>query len=269
MIEGWNEPFLLRALAAGLGVAVVAAPLGCFVVWRRMAYFGDTLAHSALLGVALGVITGLAPMAGVLIAASVSGLLLISLQRLGEFASDTILGILAHSTLATGVVVLSFFERLRVDLFSYLFGDILAVAPADLVWIGVGGAAVLVALAVLWRPLLAATVHADLARVEGVPVGALRVALVVMLAVVVSVAMQIVGILLITSLLIIPPATARRLARGPVDMAVIAAACAAIAVGAGLVASLVWDTPAGPSVVVAAAALFVVTLAVSAVVRRP
>lgn len=268
MIEGWSEPFLLRALAAGLGVALVAAPLGCFVVWRRMAYFGDTLSHSALLGVALGVILGLNPMLGVLLAALASGMVLIGLQRIGEFASDTILGILAHSTLATGVVVLSFFENIRVDLFAYLFGDILAVAPGDLFWIVGGGVTVLVLLALLWRPLLATTVDADLAMVEGVPVGWVRLAFVLLLAIVVAVAMRIVGILLITSLLIIPPATARRVARGPVSMALIAAACAAFAVTGGLTASLLWDTPAGPSMVVAAAALFAAMLSVSTVLRH-
>jgi len=267
VIDGWNEPFLLRALAAGIGVALVAAPLGCFVVWRRMAYFGDTLSHSALLGVALGVILSLNPMLGVLFAAVACGILLLSLQRFGEFASDTILGILAHSTLATGVVVLSFFERIRVDLFAYLFGDILAVAPGDLFWIALGGGAVLVVLALVWRPLLSTTVHADLASVEGVPVGLMRAILVLLLATVVAVAMQIVGILLITSLLIIPPATARRLARGPVQMAVIAAGFAVLAVVGGLVASLTWDTPAGPSMVVCAAALFVLTLLTTASVR--
>lgn len=262
------DDFLVRALLAGLGVAVVAAPLGCFVVWRRMAYFGDTLSHSALLGVALGVIFHLNPMLGVLIAALASGILLIALQRFGEFASDTILGILAHSTLATGVVVLSFFEHIRVDLFAYLFGDILAVLPQDLFWIGLGAAAVLAALTLLWRPLLSMTVHPDLAAVEGVRVFWVRLAFILLLAIVVAVAMRIVGILLITSLLIIPPATARRLARGPVQMAVIAAVVAMIAVGAGLAASMALDTPAGPSMVVAAALLFVVVLATAPAMAR-
>ncbi len=268
MIDAWSEPFILRALAAGIAVALVAAPLGCFVVWRRMAYFGDTLSHSALLGVALGVVLSLNPMLGVLIAAMLCGLLLLVLQRFGEFASDTILGILAHSTLATGVVVLSFFEQVRVDLFVYLFGDILAVAGGDLLWIALGAVVVLGALAALWRPLLATTVSPDLAQVEGVPVLAVRVAFILLLAVVVAVAMQIVGILLITALLIIPPATARRLAGSPVQMAVIAAGSAALSIVCGLAASLGWDTPAGPSMVVTAALLFVVTLLGSAAYAR-
>jgi len=255
-----GEPFVWRALAAGLGVAVVAAPLGCFVVWRRMAYFGDTLSHAALLGVALGVVLDVEPMLGVMVAALTTGVLLVGLQRFGEFAIDTVLGILAHSTLALGVVVLSFVESVRVDLFSYLFGDILAVTGGDIGWILAGGALVLGMLVFLWRPLLAVTVHTDLAQVEGVSVTAVRLAFVLLLAIVVAVAMRIVGILLITSLLVIPPATARRFARNPAQMALLAALAAAIAVSAGLGASLGWDTPAGPSMVVASAVLFLLTV---------
>jgi len=257
-----SEAFVWRALAAGIGVALIAAPLGCFVVWRRMAYFGDTLSHAALLGVALGVLLGIKPMLGVLIAAVAIGSILVGLQRFGEFALDTVLGILAHTTLALGVVTLSFFEQVRVDLFAYLFGDILAVMNADLGWIYGGGLLVLASLAWAWRSLLSLTVHADLARVEGVPVTAVRLVFVLLLAIVVAVAMRIVGILLITSLLVIPPATARRFARTPVAMAAGAAAVAVAAVVLGLGSSLTWDTPAGPSMVVASAALFALTLGV-------
>lgn len=257
------DPFVWRALAAGLGVAAVAAPLGCFVVWRRMAYFGDTLSHAALLGVALGVVLGVEPMLGVLLVALATGSILVGLQRSSEFAVDTVLGILAHSTLALGVVVLAFFENVRVDLFSYLFGDILAVMPADVGWILGGGLLVLVLLVALWRPLMALTVHADLARVEGVPVTLVRLAFVLLLAIVVAVAMRIVGILLITSLLVIPPATARRFARTPAQMAALAAAAAGLAVTAGLLSSLTWDTPAGPSMVVASALLFVAAVSLA------
>ena len=257
------DPFIWRALVAGVGVAVVAAPLGCFVVWRRMAYFGDTLSHAALMGVALGVVIGIEPMLGVLLAAFVTGSVLVTLQRFSELAVDTVLGILAHSTLALGVVVLSFVENVRVDLFSYLFGDILAVTGPEIGWILGGGALVLALLALLWRPLMSVTVHADLARVEGVPVTWVRLGFVLLLAIVVAVAMRLVGILLITSLLVIPPATARRFARTPVSMALLAAGAAALAVAAGLLASLTWDTPAGPSMVVASAALFAAAVALA------
>ena len=254
------DDFLLRALAAGVGVALVAGPLGCFIVWRRMAYFGDSLAHSALLGVALGIVLGLDPILGVVVSSAVLALLLVLLQRQQGLASDTLLGILAHSGLALSLVVLGLFETLRLDLMSYLFGDVLAVTGGDLAWIYGGGAVVLAGLAVLWRPLLTATIHEELARAEGVPVFAVRLAFVALIAIVIAIAMKVVGILLITALLIIPAATGRQFARTPGQMAVLAAGAGVIAVALGLAGSLRWDTPAGPSVVVAAVALFALSL---------
>jgi zinc transport system permease protein len=260
--------FLLRAVAAGIGVALVAGPLGCFVVWRRMAYFGDSLAHSALLGIALGLAMGIRPTLGVVGAAAAVALLLALLQHQRKLSSDTLLGILAHSGLALGLVVLSFFETLRVDLMAYLFGDVLAVHAFDLVWIYGGGALVLAALAALWRPLLAVTVHEELAQAEGVSVLRLRLALMLMMAVVIAIAMKIVGVLLITALLIIPAASARLFASGPERMALLAALLGSLAVVLGLTGSLLADTPAGPSIVVAAAALFILSQLSAALRRR-
>jgi len=253
------DEFLLRALLAGLGVALVAGPLGAFVVWRRMAYFGDTLAHSALLGVALAYLLSINLGLGVLIACVAVALILLALQRQQRLASDTLLGILAHTALSLGLVTLAFLETLRVDLMGFLFGDILAVGWRDVALIWAGGLVVLGALALLWRPLLAITVHEELAQVEGVPVVRVRLALTLLLAVVVALAMKVVGILLITSLLIIPAAAARRFSRTPEAMAALAALAGCLAVTGGLAGSLRFDTPAGPSVVVAAALLFALT----------
>ncbi len=253
------DEFLLRALLAGLGVALVAGPLGAFVVWRRMAYFGDTLAHSALLGVALAYLLSIDLGLGVLIACVAVALILLALQRQQRLASDTLLGILAHTALSLGLVTLAFLETLRVDLMGFLFGDILAVGWRDVALIWAGGLVVLGALALLWRPLLAITVHEELAQVEGVPVVRVRLALTLLLAVVVALAMKVVGILLITSLLIIPAAAARRFSRTPEAMAALAALAGGLAVTGGLAGSLRFDTPAGPSVVVAAALLFALT----------
>jgi len=253
------DEFMLRAVAAGLGAAVVAAPLGAFMVWRRMAYFGDTLAHSALLGVALGFLLDLPLNLAIVAVAVVVALLLLLLQARRLVAADTLLGILAHSTLAVGLVVLAFQEGLRVDLYAYLFGDILAVSTVDLFWVWGGAAAVLGALRLLWRPLLAITVHEELARVEGVPVGLVRLSFMVMIALVIAIAMKIVGVLLITALMIIPAAAARRFSHTPEQMALLAAVAGALAVLLGLAASWFWDTPAGPSVVTAAALLFLLT----------
>ena len=255
------DDFLARALGGGLGVALAAGPLGAVIVWRRMAYFGDALSHSGLMGVMLGALLGVDLQWSVIATCVLVALALVLLQRRRALATDTLLGILAHTTLSLGLVGLAFLETVRVDLVGYLFGDVLAISARDLYWIWGGGLLALAALAALWRPLLAMTVHEELAQVEGVAVFPARVAFMLLIAVVVAVAMKVVGILLITSLLIIPAATARRFARSPESMAILASLFGATAVGLGLWASLRWDTPAGPSVVVAAASLFVLSIA--------
>jgi len=253
---GGMDDFVLRALLGGFGIALIAGPLGALVVWRRMAFFGDALSHSALLGVSLGFVFGINISLGIALVCLAVALLLALLQDRMRLASDTLLGIFAHSTLSIGLVAIAFMEGVRVDLMGYLFGDILAVSAMDLLWIYGGGIVVLGTLIALWRPLLAVTIHEDLARVEGVPVEWMRLAFVLLIAITIAAAMKIVGVLLITSLLIIPAATARRFARTPEQMACIAALIGAAAVAAGLYASLYFDTPSGPSVVVAAATMF-------------
>jgi zinc transport system permease protein len=251
--------FLLYALLAGLALAIVAGPLGSFVVWRRMAYFGDTLSHAALLGVAMGFLLDVSPTLAVTVGCVVLAVLLVLLQRRRGLAADTLLGIMSHSTLSLGLVALSFMKDVRIDLMSYLFGDLLAVSQSDLWWILIGSVIVLAALAALWRPLLAITVHEELAQVEGLPVTAIRMALMLLIAIVIAVAMKIVGVLLITSLLIIPAAAAQRHARSPEQMAFGASVLGIIAVCLGLSLSWYQDTPAGPSIVVSAAALFLLS----------
>ena len=253
--------FLLNALLAGLALALVAAPLGSFVVWRRMAYFGDTLAHAALLGVAVGLLLDVSPTLAVTVGCVLLAVLLVTLQQRQPLAADTLLGILAPSTLSLGLVVLSFNREVRIDLLGYLFGDLLAVGPSDLLWIVAGSALVLACLLALWRQLLAVTVHEELAQVEGLPVAGLRLALVLLIALVIAVAMKIVGVLLITSLLIIPAAAAQRHSRTPEQMAIGASLLGMLAVGGGLSLSWFEDTPAGPSIVVCAASLFLLSLA--------
>jgi zinc transport system permease protein len=253
--------FLLRALLAGLGVALVAGPLGCFIVWRRMAYFGDSLAHSALLGVALGFLLGIDLLIGIVATCLAVAVALVALERQKRVPADTLLVILSHSALSVGLVAVSLVPGLSIDLTGYLFGDILAVSRRDLLWIALGGGAVLAALYFLWRPLLAITVHEELARAEGIAVVRVRLAFMLLIAVAVALAMKVIGILLISALLIIPAATARSVARTPEQMAGLASLIGCLAVGGGLAASLRFDTPAGPSIVVAAAALFLIGFA--------
>ena len=254
------DDFLIRAGLAGLGVAFAAGPLGSFVVWRRMAYFGDSIAHSALLGVALGIVLGTDLNLTILIVCLGFAFLLVLLQSKGTLATDTALGILSHSALALGIVTIAMVQWLRVDLMGYLFGDILSVSWNDIIWIYAGATLCLTGLAWIWHDLLRATIHEDLARAEGVSCARLRLFFMILIALTVAIAMQIVGILLITALLIIPPAAARPFARSPEQMAVLAAFIGAISVVGGLSASLYWDSPSGPSIVLAAAALFTISL---------
>ena len=251
--------FIFYALLAGLGVALIAGPLGSFVVWRRMAYFGDTLSHSALLGVALGFLLDVNLNVAVAVCCIMLALVLVTLQSRKVIATDTLLGILAHSSLSLGMVMVSFMDSVRIDLMAYLFGDLLAVSTNDLMWIYGGGFLVLLLLKLHWRDLLAVTVHEELAQVEGVPVERIKLTLMLLVALVIAVAMKIVGVLLITAMLIIPAATARRVARSPEQMAVGASIIGMCAVLGGLSLSWFMDTPAGPSVVVSGFALFLLS----------
>lgn len=252
--------FLFYALLAGIAVALVAGPLGAFAVWRRMAYFGDTLAHSALLGITFGLLLGVNLNFAVAVGCLVLALLLVGLQNNRFLATDTLLGILSHSTLALGLICVSLFSGTRIDLLAYLFGDILSVNIVDIVTMWAISVLVIGALAWLWSPLLAITVHEELAQVEGIAVNKIRTALMLLMALVIAIAMKVVGVLLITALLIIPAAASRRLTHTPEAMAIVASVLGCISVSAGLFASYTWDSPAGPSIVLAATGLFVLTL---------
>lgn len=253
------DEFLARALAGGLALALVAGPFGCFVVWRRMAYFGDTLAHAALLGVVLGALLDLDFSFGIALLSLAVALAVAFLQRRRELASDTLLGILSHGALATGLVALALMHDARVNVMGWLLGDILSLDWSDVAVLWGGGALLLAGLATVWRTLVAMTVSEDLAAVEGHAVECARLILMVLVALVVAAAMKVVGVLLVTALLVIPAATARRFARTPEQMAALAAGFGAAAVALGLAGSWRFDTPSGPSVVVAALGLFVLS----------
>ena len=227
------EPFLVNAILAGFAVAVITGVMGCFVVWRRMAYFGDSLAHSALLGVALGFAVGIAVNIGIILICSVFALLLLWLQQKKVLATDTLLGILAHSALSLGMVTISVMGQ-RIDLHSILFGDILTVTRPELWWIYIGGTIVITMLLMNWSSLVLMTLQEDLAQAEGIRVFWCNLLLMFLMTLVVAVSIRSVGILLISSLLIIPAATARQLARSPEGMAIIASFFGVTSVGLGL-----------------------------------
>lgn len=248
---------LLYALLAGLMVAAVCGPLGALVTWQRMAYYGDTLAHSALLGLAVGLVLQANLQYSVLFTCLFIALVLFTLQWWRNIALDSLLGILSHSSLALGLVCLSFIDNQSLDLNAFLFGDLLAILREDLLNLAIICALVLGLLWRYWSALVAVCAHAELAEIEGLPVQRLRLLLMLMVAATVAVAMKIVGVLLITAMLIIPASAAARVARSPEQAALLAALIGAIAVCGGLAGAWYWDTPAGPSIVLSAGALFV------------
>lgn len=256
----WMPDFMWRAVVAGLGVALVAGPLGAFMVWQRLAYFGDTLAHASLLGISLSVAFHFNMNLGILMVALMVALLLVSLQRKNWLASDTVLGILAHACLAFGLVTLNWVKGPQVDILGYLYGDILAVSFQDIALIYGGGLFIVVVMMMIWRPLLSATVHSELAAVEGVSVERVRLIYMCLLALVIALSIKIVGVLLMTALLIIPAATARRFSRTPEQLALSSSFTGSVSVMGGLALSLYTDVPAGPAIVCLAAVLFAVCL---------
>lgn len=260
--------FFLHALVAGLILAVMTAPLGCFVVWRGMSYFGDAIAHSALLGVVLAFLFELPLIFTIIGVAITMALLLTRLQRNTQFTSDTLLGMLAHSGLALGIVLLSLHDEIRVDLMVYLFGDILAVSPHDLLGMYILASVVLILLWLRWKQFMLITLHEDIARIEGIHVERYRLVLMLMIALTVALSIKLVGLLLVTSMLILPAATARYYVRSPAQMAIVAIVLSILSVLGGLTGSFVWDTPSGPSIVLMAGSLFIIAYVTYALKQR-
>lgn len=258
---------MLRALVAGIGVALIAGVIGCFVVWRRMAYFGDSLSHSALLGVAFGLFIGINTNISTILVCALFAVILLGLQHKRILATDTLLGILAHAALSIGMVVIALLGQ-RIDLNAYLFGDVLTVTSTQVWWIYGGGAVAMALVIKHWSSLVLMTLHEDLARAEGVRVLHMHALLIFLVTLVVGVSIHILGVLLVTSMLIIPAAAARQWARSPEEMAILSSITGALAVILGLYGSFLLDTPSGPSIVVAAVFLFFIFLIISTFLSR-
>ncbi len=261
MMSLLNDSFILYALAAGIALALVVGPLGSVVVWRRMAYFGDTLAHAALLGVALAIAAEQLPIVGVGVIGISIAVLLFWLEKQRDLSTDTLLGILSHTALAAGLIVLSVIQAqgFNINLMSYLFGDLLAVNQSDLVLMYGSVVVILLVFSQMLSSLISISVNEDLARVDGIAVEKVRFVFMLLLAMVIAVALKVVGILLITALLIIPAATARLYSKSPKQMVFMSVLIAVAAVVLGLYSSLSWDFPTGPAIVVSASFLFFVS----------
>ena len=254
------DDFFTRALIAGIGIAIVTGPLGCLVIWRRLSYFGDTLSHSALLGVTLAYAFSMNITLSVFIISSVVAILLINLQKRTKLAGDSLLGLLAHSTLAIGLVLIGFLSSIRFDLMGLLFGDILAVTIEDIFIIWFGGLIILGILFYIWKSIFAATVNYDLSAAEGMKPDVSNFIFTILLAGVIAISLKMIGALLITGLLLIPAATARSLSSNPLQMVMVSILVGIASVIIGLYSSLEWNTASGPSIIVAALALFIISL---------
>lgn len=250
------DEFILNALVAGVLVAAIAGPLGCFMVWRKMAYFGDTIAHSALMGVALGIAFDSENPIIMIATCSMVAMMLIFLQRDRRFSSDTLLGILAHSALSIGIIVVSMMDNFRTDMMYYLVGDILAISQDNIYTIGVVAGITAVCLYFIWRDLLSLTVHEDLAHTEGVAVAKVKVMYMLLIAFLVAVALKVIGVLLITALMIIPAAAARTISSTPLQMILFSSIGGIISVCSGIAVSSQWDVPTGPAIVLSATLIF-------------
>ena len=254
------DDFFIRALVAGLGVAIVTGPLGCFVVWRRLSYFGDTLAHSALLGVTMAYSFQFNIALSVFIISSIIALILIQLQKKTNLPGDALLGLLAHSSLAVGLVVIGFLTFIRFDIMGLLFGDILAVTLNDIIIIWFGGTLILLILKLIWRPLFASTVNYELAEAEGLNPDRAKAIFTILMAAIIAISIKMVGLLLITGMLIIPAAMARNISDSPIKMVIFSIIGGVLSVIIGLFTSLEFNTPSGPSIIAAALFLFILSL---------
>ena len=254
------DDFIVRAIIAGIGIALVTGPLGCFVVWRRLSFFGDTLAHSALLGVLISITLDINVSLTIFVVASLVAILLLRLERTTNLAGDSLLGLISHSSLAIGLVILGFLSFIRFDVMGVLFGDILSVNSNDLLVIWIGGALILVVLSYIWKPLFASTVHYELAEAEGMKPERVNAIFTILLAALIAISIKMIGVLLITGLLIIPTAMARNLSDNPRQMVILSIIGGLLSVLIGLYASFEINTSSGPSIVVVALILFILSL---------
>ena len=254
------DDFIVRAIIAGIGIALVTGPLGCFVVWRRLSFFGDTLAHSALLGVLISITLDINVSLTIFVVASLVAILLLRLERTTNLAGDSLLGLISHSSLAIGLVILGFLSFIRFDVMGVLFGDILSVNSNDLLVIWIGGALILIILSYIWKPLFASTVNYELAEAEGMKPERVNAIFTILLAALIAISIKMIGVLLITGLLIIPTAMARNLSDNPRQMVILSIIGGLLSVLIGLYASFEINTSSGPSIVVVALILFILSL---------
>ena len=254
------DDFFIRALIVGIGIAIITGPFGCFVVWKRLSYFGETLAHSSLLGVALGYIFSINISITVFMVSSIVAILLFLLNERTELTSDSLLGLLSHSSLSIGLLVVGYLSYIRFDMMGLLFGDILAVTKFDILIVWVFGGFFIFILHIIWKSLLAGTVNRDIASSENMSPRRSELIYMILLSGLIAISIKIIGILLITGLLIIPAAMARNISNSPIQMILISIIVGVTSIVGGLFSSLTFNTASGPSILVIALIFFILSL---------
>ena len=273
----------MTPLIAQLVLAVIAGPVGCLIVWRRMAYFGDAIAHSALLGVAVGLFIGFAPNIGVAMISAFFAVLLVYLQHRRKLSIDTLLGILAHGALALGLLLIFWSSvetghgvhneaKHKIDphqlLETYLLGSLENISMHQNISLIIGAIVIGVILKLIWEPLILMTLNMDLAKAEGVPTLRLQYIMMGIMTSLVVMGMQITGVLFISSLLIIPAAAARQISTTPEKMIIWAIIFAFSGVSIGYLASKLADLPPGPAIISTLTTIFIISLLISIFLRR-
>ena len=260
------DSYILNALYAGICVSLIGGGLGCFVIWKRMAYFGDSLSHSSLLGIALGIALGINTTIGTFIICCLFAVLLVYLQSKRILSNDTLLGILAHSSLSIGIVSISLLNK-RVNLDSYLFGDILTVTSSELLWFVFATIFVLIVLSLIWNKLVLLTINENIAKAEKVNTNLIWGVFLTLLIIFVATCVKIVGILLVTSMLIIPAASAKQISKSPVQMAIFSSLIGIFSIILGLYSSILFDTPTGPTIIMTLVIIFIVMFPIARFIK--
>jgi len=268
-VSALSFEFMQRAALAALLVGLTAPAVGIFLVQRRLALMGDGIGHVALTGVALGFLLGTAPVLTAVIAATIGAVVIELVRQQGRTGGDVALALLFYGGIAGGVLLIGLAPGgSNANLLSYLFGSLTAVSPADVVLICLLSGALLLTLTVVGRQMFAVCHDEEYARVAGLPVRFLNLLLAVMAAVTVTVAMRVVGLLLVSALMVVPVATAQQLVRGFRATVVVALASGVLASVSGVLGSYYLDTAPGALIVVLALGGFAVATLLGTLVRR-
>lgn len=253
---------ILKALLAGIGIAIISGPIGSVMMWRRMTYFGDALAHATLLGASIAIILNINIYCGLIAISLIIATLLTIITEQQKFTNDATLSILSHIILAVGLISATLSKNTRIDLLGYLYGDILSISSMDVIYIYVIDIIILSILSLVWDKLVFITIHKELAIAEGIKEKTIKWLFILLVSLIFIVATRLVGILLINSLLIIPCSIAKMWAKSTKQMAVLGSIFGCITIVIGIIAALIWDLPTGPAIVVSSALLFLIALVI-------